>query len=295
MDFHQLEAFVKVAQTKSFSKAADLLFLTQPTISSHILSLEKELEVRLFDRKGREVELTPFGRVLYNEAVKILRTKDEALFLLYKYMNKIEGELRLYSSSVPAVYILPVKIKKFLEMHPKLKIIIVQKDSMEVINSIEEEDSELGIVGTIINNSSLEYIPFCNDELVVISKFNLNNDEEIDFEELIRYPLVIREKKSGTRKTFERYLIQKGLSLEKLKIIAELGSTEAIIQAVKAGVGISVISNRAIEDYKNTGILKTFRIKGIKMLRDFYIVTKKGRTLSPNAESFINYLLNAAD
>ncbi|MGB9840290.1 selenium metabolism-associated LysR family transcriptional regulator [Thermovenabulum sp.] len=295
MDFHQLEAFVKVAETKSFSKAADLLFLTQPTISSHILSLERELEVKLFDRKGREVELTPFGRILYNGAVKILRTKDEALFLLYKYMNKIEGELRLYSSSVPAVYILPLKIKKFLEMHPKLKIIIVQKDSMEVINSIEGENNEIGIVGTFINNSSLEFIPFCNDELVVISKFNLSDDEEIDFEELIRYPLVIREKKSGTRKAFERYLIQKGLSLEKLKIIAELGSTEAIIQAVKAGVGISVISNRAIEDYKNTGILKTFRIKGIKMLRDFYIVTKKGRTLSPNAESFINYLLNAAE
>lgn len=295
MDFHQLEAFVKVAETKSFSKAADLLFLTQPTISSHILSLERELEVRLFDRKGREVELTPFGRILYKGAIKILKTKDEALFELFKYMNKIEGELKLFSSSIPAVYFLPTKIKGFLEMYPKLKIIVVQKDSIEVINSIEEEDSEIGIAGTFIQNSCLEFIPLCNDELVIISKYNLTDDNEIDIIELLKYPFVLREKKSGTRKTFERYLLQRGLSLEKLKIVAELGSSEAIIQAVKAGVGISAISNRAIEDYKNTGMIKTFRIKGFKMLRDFYVVTKKGRTLSPNAESFINYLLNAAD
>jgi len=295
MDFHQLEAFVKVAETKSFSKAADLLFLTQPTISSHILSLERELEVKLFDRRGREVELTPFGHILYKGALKILKTKDEALFELFKYMNKIEGDLKIYASSIPAVYFLPEKIKGFLEIHPRIKMIVVQKDSMEVINSIEEENSEVGIAGTFVQNPSLEFVPFCCDELVIVSKCNLtaNNDNEIEICELLKYPFVLREKKSGTRKTFERYLLQKGFSLEKLKVAAELGSSEAIIQAVKAGIGISVISYRAIEDYKNTGLIKTYRIKGLKMTRDFYIVTKKGRTLSPNAERFINYLLNA--
>lgn len=291
MDFHQLKIFVKVAETKSFSKAARLIFLSQPTVSSHIIALEKELGVKLFDRIGRETILTPFGEILYEGAIKILSAKEETHLKLLRYMKKIEGELNIYSSSIPAVYFLPKIVREYLDSYPKVKINIIQKDSMKVIDIISENGG-IGIVGMYEEKTCLDYVPLWEDELVVISRYDSvsQNKKEISLSEILDKPFILREKTSGTRKTFEKYLYKVGLSVSHLRTVAEFCSSEAIINAVKEGMGVSVVSYKAVSDYKKLNLINCYTIKDIRMLRKFYMILKKGITLSPNAETFSKFI-----
>jgi len=299
MEFHQLQAFVKVGETKSFSKAAKLLFLTQPTVSAHIMSLEKELKTKLFDRKGREVELTPAGRRLFSKAKILIEQKDEMLMELRRYLGTIEGKLVIYSSSIPAVYILPNIVKKLHNKYPDLIIQVIQTDSGEVISSLNEHRIEMGITGMVVQHKELEFVPFMKDRLVLIAPGNLklksSADDSIDLKELIGENFIMRESSSGTRANVERILNQAGFPMEKIKVVAELGSTEAIVQAVKLGLGVSIVSKMAVLDYLTNKELRIFNMRSVNAERYFYLVWRKGVTLSPNAEAFKNFLLDFSE
>ena len=296
MEFHQLQAFIKVGETKSFSKAAKSLFLTQPTVSSHIMSLEKELKTRLFDRRGREVEFTPAGRKLFSKAQILIQHRDDMLIELKRYLGTIEGKLVIYSSSIPAVYILPNIVKKLHESYPDLTIQVMQTDSGEVIRGLTERLIEIGITGMAVSQEDLEFTPFMKDKLVLITpgdlKLKSSADDDIDLKQLINENFIMRESSSGTRANVERMLRKVGFPLEKTKVVAELGSTEAIVQAVKLGLGLSIVSKMAVSDYLTSKELRIFNIRGLNAERFFYLVWRKGATLSPNAEAFKNFLLD---
>ncbi|TYP58491.1 selenium metabolism-associated LysR family transcriptional regulator [Thermosediminibacter litoriperuensis] len=296
MEFHQLETFVRVAEYRSFSKAAESLFLTQPTISAHIISLEKELDIKLFDRRGKDIELTPAGRIMYERAKNILAAKEMALMDLKRFLGTVEGDLELYASSIPAAYILPSIIREFNRAYPGVVLKIRQADSGEVIGLVSEGVVELGIAGTVSDSENLEFVPFSSDELVLITPYNwsraLGNDNCVNIADFLHERFILREKKSGTRKTFETALKNRGFRLEDINIVAELGSSEAVKQAVKEGVGVSVISKKAVEDYEKMKLLRVYHIKDLDVHRSFYLVFKKGRTLSPNAATFKDFILN---
>ncbi|ADL08230.1 selenium metabolism-associated LysR family transcriptional regulator [Thermosediminibacter oceani] len=296
MEFHQLEAFVRVAEYRSFSKAAESLFLTQPTISAHIISLEKELDIKLFDRRGKDIELTPAGRIMYERAKNILAAKELALLELKRFLGTVEGDLEIFASSIPAAYILPSVIKEFNRAYPGVVLRIRQADSGEVIGLVSEGAVELGIVGTVSDAENLQFVPFSSDELVLITPNNWNralrNDNYVSIADFLHEMFVLREKKSGTRKTFETALKNRGFRLEDLNVVAELGSSEAVKQAVKEGIGVSVISRRAVEDYEKMKLLRVYRIRDMEVHRCFYLVFKKGRTLSPNAATFKEFIIN---
>lgn len=295
MELYQLEAFVKVCEYKSFSRAAEALFLTQPTVSAHIIALEKEINAKLFDRGGREVSPTPVGEVLYKKAIKILKEKENAVLELKYFMGSVEGELLLISSSIPAVYVLPTLIKEFNDIYPKVVFKVKQADSGIVLNTIMDGGAELGVSGMKNTDESLEFIPFCDDELVLATPLSQSDfcKNSVKVEKLFDQKLIVRERESGTRRTFENALKNKGFKPEGFNIAAEFGSSEAIKQAIVQGLGVSVISKRAVEDYIKMNLIRIFRIEGINLTRYFYFVFKKGKTLSPNAETLIKFVTDS--
>lgn len=293
MDFRQIEAFVHVIKLKSFSKAADAIFLTQPTISTHINSLEKELGTKLVDRSGKEILPTKAGKIFYDYANSLLNVRDNAVHALKEFSTKIEGKLEIAASTVPAQYLLPELMAAFLELYRGANFSITQLDSNDVIDAVLENRYELGIVGTSIENSKLSYNKLFDDKLVVITpnngKFTGIASDTIPFSLIEKENFIFRESGSGTRHEFEKILKDNGIDSKAIKIIAKLNSTEAIKQSVSLGLGISIVSLVSVTDYLRFGLIKAFNIEGILMQRAFYSVIHKTRPISPLHSAFLSF------
>lgn len=290
MDLHQLRVFLSVYKNKSFSKAAEEIFLTQPTISEHIKNLEEELNCKLFDRIGKKIIPTKEADLLYEEAFDLIN-KFENLRDAFQRLRKAPiGNIFISASSIPGTYILPSLIPEFKKFYPDIDIRVEISDSEDVIKRMLTNDILIGLVGTKISHVNLKYTPFVEDELVVASS-NLTTKENLRPEDLTNYPFIMREIGSGTRMEMERFLKEIGVDQTKLKISCTLGSTDAVKQAIKSGLGISILSIYSIKDEIECGKLKAIRIKGHRMNRIFYIVTNKKRTLPYVYQLFHDFLL----
>ena len=166
MYFHQLEAFVQIAENKSFSKAAKAMYLSQPTVSAHIKSLESELGVPLISRTTKEVLLSEAGQIFYDYAKELLHTRDVAALMMQSYATEIKGELPVAASTVPSQYLLPQLLTEMYVRYPDLKISVRQADSSAVINQIENYDAELGFTGMQNPDSKCIFEPLLDDQLV---------------------------------------------------------------------------------------------------------------------------------
>lgn len=293
MDLRHLEIFCKIVELKSFSKAAQELHLTQPTLSSHIKALEDGLSIKLLDRLGREVVPTRVGEVLYRYAWEICRLKTDAKQALDRFMGKIGGRLVLGGSTIPGEYILPALVGRFKAIHPEVSIMLRIGDTREVTEMVLDGEVELGVVGSREVEGKLEYREFLKDELVLVVSSNhpLAKIGSIRSKDLVDIPLILRERGSGTRMVFEEKLKVKGVSLDGLRVVAEMGSTEAVKQGVKAGLGLAIVSRVAVEYELKMGTIKELPIKGLSLTRPFYIITHQGRAKSPLCQAFLEYLL----
>lgn len=294
MEFRQLETFIEVAKLKSFSKAANKLFITQPTVTNHIQNLEKELNTLLINRFGKELSLTHAGSLLYKYAINIVNSCEMAKFDLAAYKGKIHGHLNIYSSSVPRKYLLPSIMKKFLASYPDVSFSLSEKDSTDVIKSIISGETDFGIVGAKGSSPNIDYIDLMKDRLVLItpnsSRYPFENFSHIDKDIIYNENLLFREKGSGTRQLIESILTDS--DLDKLKIIAYIEDTEAIKELVSLGVGISFISEKTINKEVDLKRYKFFYIKGLDFSRKFYFAFHKNRQLSPLNEAFKNFILD---
>lgn len=289
MNLKQLEAFVCVADKKSFSKAARELYLTQPTISAHIASLEKELDVRLFIRNTKEVNLSEDGKLLYTYAKQMidLEAQIEACFCGEKYT---EGrKITIAASTIPAQYILPGILSKFNEKYPKEQFKVVESDSMKVVELISGGAADIGFTGTVLEKKFCKYIPFYKDELIVITPNTEKYKECIQSGNLAWLKdeaFIMREEGSGTRKEAEKQLKKAGIDVEKLKIVASMGNQEAIKRSVISGMGITIISRLAAEEE-----IRMDKVLWMPMDagngRNLNIVYNKNFHLSKSAERFI--------
>ncbi len=295
MDFRQLETFVEVAKLKSFSKAADKLFVTQPTVTNHIQNLEKELETLLINRFGKKIELTEAGNLLYKYAISILNSCEMAKFDLASYQGKIQGHLHIYSSSVPRKYLLPTIIKGFINTYPDVAFTVSDKDSKKVIKGILEGETDFGIVGAKYSSNNLKYIDLLEDRLVLVtpdsSKYPGKNYSYIDKNILINERLILREEGSGTRALIENIFEKAKISMTKLDVVAYIEDTETIKELVSLGVGVSLLSERAVKNDLILKKYKAFYIDGLDFVRHFYFVYHKNRHLSPLSETFKSYIL----
>ncbi len=294
MDARQLEIFVKVAELGSFSRAAEALFLTQPTVSEHIRGLEEELGVRLLDRLGRGAAPTKAGQLLLGYARRILDLHREARQAVDQFQGRMSGELVVAASTIPGEYVLPALIGRFKEKYPDISISLLIGDTQRVVEWILEGRAELAVAGAQIDHRALEYRELMPDELVlVVSAAHPWHGKKIaTLEEVRAEPLIVRERGSGSRHALERALAEVGLDLSDFRVVGEMGSTQAIKQGVKAGVGISLISKRAVAEECQHGTLHCVKVKDLRFSRAFYLVTSTTRTRSPLAETFRAFLIS---
>ncbi len=290
MDIRQLESLCKVAELGSFSLAAEALFLTQPTVSAHIQALERALGTRLFDRMGRRVVLTPAGEVIYRYARRILSLREEALKAL-RGMDNLKGELDIAASTIPGEYFLPRMIASFTRGRTSLKVKLIVTDSQGVMGLISKGLAEIGVVGMKGGEERLAFQPLLRDRVImVVSSSHPLAGRQIEWEELVKAPMVTREYGSGTRRTFERALRQAGFNPSRLRIVAEFGSSSAVKEVVKAGLGVGIISDMAVKDSLG-GEISEVKLQGLgEVSRTFYLVLRKGKTLSPVAERFVEFV-----
>lgn len=292
MDFRQIEAFVNVVKYKSFSRAADALYLTQPTISTHISSLEKELGVQLIDRTGKEAGPTRDGNELFPYAMELLNTRDHAVNALQPKTQAIEGILEIQASSVPGEYIVPSLLAGFQKLHPEVKFYLEQSDTGLVERNLLENKGEIGFLGDR-GNKELNYVKLVTDQMVLVTpkneKFLAIKGEEVTIEDLIQEPFLWREQGSATRKEFEERLVSLGKDPREIKAVALMNSLEAILQSVSCGMGVSVVPRLAAEGGRN---YLMFQIQDMDLNRDFYLVWKKGGILSAKAEAFRDYVMS---
>lgn len=293
MELRQLEVFCKVVELKSFSRAADAVFLTQPTISQHISALEKYFETKLLDRLGREIKPTHAGNLLYHYAREIIALREKASQELNKFLGKQEGHLRIGASTIPGEYILPQRIGSFKEKFPATTITLTIGDTRQIVEKLLQSDIELGVVGAQIKNDNLAYSPLVEDRVVLVIGRNhpLWERKNIRPSELMNVAVIQREEGSGTRISAEKALSSKGIDPRRLHVIAEMGSTESVKQCVLSGIGASFISERAIQKEQQMGLLRAVPIQGIEIKRNFFIIIQKKRTLSPLCKELRAFLL----
>jgi len=297
MDLHRLEVFCKVYEMKSFSRGGKACMLSQPTVSEHMRYLETFLGVQLFDRLGRQVVPTRAGDILYDYARRILNLKREAIRTLELYGGKMSGELELGGSTIPGQYILPSLIGKFKQTFTDIRIKLVIADTLNITNMVLEGSLELGVVGARIKNSKLEFDRLFDDELVLAVSPNHQwaARSSISLDELVYAPFIMREQGSGTRMMMLQILEQADFDPQRLNVVAEMGSTDAIRQAVKAEVGVSILSRRAVADDLDFRKVRQISIKDISFTRYFYLVTHKRRSRSPLGEAFVDFLVENRD
>ena len=292
MDLWQLNIFCKVVELKSFSLAGKTVYLSQPTISSHIKDLEEHFGCRLIDRLAKEAVPTKAGEILYRYATRLITIKDEAETALAEFHGKIKGRLVLGGSTIPGVYILPKMIGAFIQCYPDVTVSLVNGDTEEINNHILEGRLEFGIVGAATSDKRIVQEKLLEDELrlVVLSGHKWENIKSVSPEQLLKEPFISREPGSGTLTSIEESLNKIGYNLNDLNIVAEMGSTEAVIQGIKSKVGISILSPIAITEELCAGTLKALNVDGLSLKRNFYLSFHKHRSGSPLGQVFSRFL-----
>ena len=296
MDIRQIETFVEVVRLESFSKAAEKLFITQPTVSNHITALEKEVGSELIDRSGRLFRITPTGQILYEHAEKIIDQINNAKYEIDAYDQGLQGKISILSSSIPREYILPDLIKSFLEEHPKISFSLQGSDSKEAIKKILTYENDFAIVGKMNDNPKLDFVKLVKDSSVLIvpnDKFeNLENGDTVKFEDILDENFILREYGSASLETIINAIYQSSKDARKLRIVGTCDDNEAIKALVSKGVGLSFMNRIAIERDIKEKRFKYLNIKGVDFSRDFYFLYHREKPLSPLGKRFKDFVLD---
>ncbi|MDH4164188.1 MAG: selenium metabolism-associated LysR family transcriptional regulator [Nitrospirota bacterium] len=293
MDLHKIEIFCTLVRLRSFSRTAEQLRLSQPTVSGHIKQLEQELGVRLLDRLGRRIVPTDAGEVLYRHGVRLLEERDRARQEIEGLSGKVSGLLAIGGSTIPGAYILPRLIGRFKKLYPEISIRLSIDDTAKITEAVMNGELCIGVVGARVSDPYLATHAFLHDELVIAvpAGHAWANKRTVEVEALKAEPFILREQGSGTLRIMAQHLGAAGLSIDELNVVAVVGSSDAVRQAVKAGLGISILSSRPLDDDVRAGRLATVRLKGVRMERQFSVVLLKARSRSPLCKAFLDFML----
>lgn len=289
MDLWQLHIFVSVVEHQSFSKASQVINLSQPTVSSHIKELEDFFECRLLDRLGKTTEPTKAGLILYQHAKELLKLRDQTQEAVQDFLGKNKGSLNIGASTIPSGYIIPQLIGPFAKQYPDIHVQVLSGDTMQIITKIKNGDLEFGFVGALIDDPLIIQEKLVSDQMKLIVPIDhpWAGKKQIGCDLLFDQPFIAREKGSGTWKSIMSSFKQAGFDPEKLNTLATLGNTTSVIQGILNHAGISILSTIAAQDYIDKGRLAALQVNGLDLTRYFYLTTAKKRTLSPISEKFI--------
>jgi len=292
MNLWQLNIFCKVVEEKSFSKAGAVVYLSQPTVSSHIKDLEEHFGCRLIDRLAKEAVPTQAGKLLYTYARRLLSLKEETETAMAEFQGNVRGRLVVGGSTIPGGYLLPRIIGAFSQAYPEVTVALINGDTRKIIDEVISGSVELGVVGAKSSEKKIVQQKLIEDEmrLIVPSDHAWGGRERIGLKRLLGEPFVIRESGSGTLTSIQQSFARKGMSTDQLKVVTEMGSTQAVIQAVKSGVGVSILSTIAVADALESGQLKALKIEGVDLKRHFYLTRSRYRSISPLCKVFSDFL-----
>ncbi|AEG14056.1 transcriptional regulator, LysR family [Desulfofundulus kuznetsovii DSM 6115] len=286
---HQLRVFVTVAEKKNFSRAAEVLNLTQPAISQHIHALEEHYRARLFDRSNKKVELTQAGAILYSYAKKILNLHQEAERAVTDLIELVTGKIAVGASMTIGEYVLPRLLGAFAQKYPDVELAMTTGNTAMVFEQTLEGSIDIGLVEGPVEHAHLQVEPFLTDEMVLIVSpgHPLAGKSQATGEDLESCTFILREEGSGTRVAAENALRQ--LEVTPARIIV-MGSTQAIKQAVEAGLGISFLSKLTIRKELALGTIKPVRLKDINITREFKIIRNRTRFQSRACDEFARFI-----
>lgn len=292
MDFKQLQSFVTVVQEESFTQAAGRLFVSQSTVSTHIHQLESELNTKLILRTTKSLQITPKGRELYEYALNILELKERMIQACSIESRRI---IHLGASTIPSAYILPQLLADFGKWHQDIYFIIHQSDSQGIINGLKDGLFNLGFIGMSCEDSDFCCQPFCKDRMVVITPVNehflqYKQRKENVLPELLREPLILREKGSGSKKMADNFLAHSGISEDELQIIARVNDQETIKNLVAGGMGISIISEKAAHNFLQEKRLLAFELPQAFSERSLYLIYRKNYLLPSYVKEFLAFI-----
>lgn len=279
MDF-RLKVFFTVANRLSFTKAATELFITQPAISKHIQELEEEYKIKLFERNGSKISLTPGGKLLFKHAKNIFEIYREIDFELGILIDQQRGMLRLGASTTISQYIIPPLLARFHQKMKGIKVNLLNGNTEQIEKALLNKEIEIGIVEGQSKNQSIKYSPFLKDELVLVcnNKNPLADKGEITKEALLSLQFVTREPGSGTLEVMEHALKQFKIKLSDMQIEMQLGSTESIKSYLMNSDCVAFMSIHAIKKELKNKELVMLDVNNLVIERSFYIISLQGKT-----------------
>jgi len=294
MTLKQIEVFLAVAETRSFSKGAEKSCITQSTASQHIQTLEEELGIKLFDRGRGGALLTEAGKLFFERAKRISSECEASLSAVRRFRGMEDVVLRVGASNIPGTSLIPASLGQFLKEYPKVRLEVLQGDSRSVVQQLVNEEIELGFIGGRYDDDLVEFEAMGEDtiicavspDLVATGKYSLSQAE------LCRVPLVAREQGSGTQKAVYEALAGTWIRKEALRIVAVLGSNEAVKRAILNGTGYAFVSKMTVAEEIANGLLVAIRVPGLTITRKFFAARRAGRELSPAATAFWGLMMN---
>lgn len=292
INLKQLEAFAAAAEFSSFTQAAEVMGLTQSTVSSHVRLLETTLGVRLIQRSARQrVTLTKEGEAIYREARDIL---DRCQALQDLGNRDRQNRLVLGASTVPGQCLLPEIMADYLQQHPDIRYVQLRGDSAQIHRYLAQGQANIGFVGTAADPQEYIYHTIAEDRLVLVTAnqepYRTLQAQSLSGLDLLDRPMILREESSGTRQEMERFLNRSGIPLESLHTVAQIDNPEAILSSVSRGLGISILSVLAAREYLLSGRLLSFELGDQGAFRKIYLTWRKDAILTAGETAFLDFV-----
>ncbi|HEV2575845.1 MAG TPA: LysR substrate-binding domain-containing protein [Acidobacteriaceae bacterium] len=287
----RLRVFREVASQASFRRAAEALYITQPAVTQQIKALEEELGSRLFDRNGGKVRLTAAGEVLLRRAGEAESTLSRAIEEIGTLEGEVRGALRVAASTTIAQYVLPRLLADFARQHHGVRLQLESANTQRVVEAVASGEAPIGLIEGPAHRQELQVERWLEDELVlVVPSGHEWAGKEISLSALSSAKLLVRERGSGTREVLEQAFKLAGGPVPRMQIAMELGSTEALLACVEAGLGVGFASRFALERQRALGTLSIVKVKNLRVTREFSMVYSRGPKTSAAAQALAEHL-----
>jgi DNA-binding transcriptional LysR family regulator len=290
---HKHIVFYEVARQLSFTKASQILFISQSAISKQVKALEEHYKIGLFERHGNTVSLTPAGQLLFEklEAVHQIQNDLHQEFPLLSENFTPQISLVLGASTTISLYILPPVLSAYLTQHPQVQLSLRNRNSQNILKALLDHDIDLGIIEGINKVSQVTYTPFLTDEVIAVcSPRNPLKKHELEVKDLYQIPLALREAGSGTLAVLEEALGQKGVKLSQLPVRVRLGGTEALKNFVRVDTCLAFLPRQAVVKELASGELVEVLVKDLKVFRTFNFIQRKGTENNAPYKNFIQFM-----